>query len=65
MHDESAQYHSYILHSGIGLDQGTKCLLHGRTTKFKGALRIVEIHYTDVHCLLYMVEVHHTRVKIA
>ena len=56
---------SYIMHNGITLDQVTKCLLHGRPTKYKGALRTVEIHYTQVHYLLYMVEVHHTRVKFA
>ena len=53
------------MHSGIALDQGTQCLLHGRITKYKGALRTVEIHYTQVHYLLYMVEVHYTRVKFA
>ena len=55
----------YILHSGIAIDQGTQCLLHGRTTKYKDALRIVEIHYTQAHFLLYMVEVYHTSVKFA
>ena len=56
---------SYIMHSGIELDPVTQCLLHGRSRKYKRALCIVEIHYTQVHCLLCMVEVHNSRVKFA
>ena len=42
------------MHSGIAIDKGTQCLLHGRPTKYKGALCIVEIYYTKVHYQSYI-----------
>ena len=36
------------MHSAIALYQRTQCLLHGQTKKYKGALCIVEIHYTQL-----------------